>query len=397
MTATIVRSRLEREIGDLHHVHDTSIVTTCYLDVDGGHRPRRADYLQAFKVLAQSARESAEVEEPVVRTALDGTVAMLGRWLEEQFERSRTRGLVMLACSRDSWFRAIELPVRIEDQIVFGHGPHLLQLELLLARAPRFGVALVDHEKMRLFEYHLGELFEHPAQFEGPAPHRDRQRAWNVSSSPSGTGDAAARWAPAGTHVDRREVALAERHLARCAAALASHLDAHPIDHLVLGGPTPERERLEGDLPDRYRSRVVGRVGVRVGAPIDEIQTAVAAIALEVEKRADDAMLSDLATASGEGVAILGLRPVLAALSEGRVKMLLISTELQSRPGALCTSCRALSVPEAICAFCGAPTTPVDDIVEAAVERATHGGSCRFVRGEYLDVAAGGAAAIVRD
>jgi hypothetical protein len=285
MTATIVRSRLEREIGDLQHVHDTSIVTTCYLDVDGGHRPRRADYLQAFKVLAQSARESAEVEEPEVRTALDGNVAMLGRWLEEQFARSNTRGLVLVACSRDSWFRASALPVRVEDQIVSGHGPHLIPLKLLLAWAPRFGLALVDHEKMRVFDYYLGELFEYPALFEGPAPHRDREHGWNVSSSPSGTGDAAAQWASAGTHVDRREVAVAKRHLARCAAALASHLDAHPVNHLVLGGPTPERERFERDLPSRFRSHVVGHVGVRVSAPIDEVQTAVAAIALEVEQR----------------------------------------------------------------------------------------------------------------
>jgi peptide subunit release factor 1 (eRF1) len=102
------------------------------------------------------------------------------------------------------------------------------------------------------------------------------------------------------------------------------------------------------------------------------------------EKRDDEAILSDLATASGEGLAILGLKPALSALSEGRVKLLLISTELQSQPGALCTSCRALSSPEAMCPICGAPTAPVDDIVEAAVERAVHSGECRFVRGEYL-------------
>ncbi|MHB8490183.1 MAG: baeRF10 domain-containing protein [Candidatus Dormibacteria bacterium] len=286
MAATIVRSRIDREIGDLQHVHDTPIVTTCYLDVDGGHRPRRADYLQAFKVLAQTARESAAVEKPEVRAALDGNVTMLERWLEEQFTRSHTRGLVLAACSRDSWLRASTLPVRVEDQIVSGHGPNLTPLELLLAGASRFGVTLVDHEKMRIFDYYLGELFEYPALFEGPALHRDRQRGWNVSSSPSGTGDAAAQWASAGTHVDRRDVALAERHIARCAAALASHLDAHPVDHLILGGPTPERMRLERHLPDRFRARVAGHVGVRVSAPIDEIQTAVAAIALEVEHRA---------------------------------------------------------------------------------------------------------------
>lgn len=142
----------------------------------------------------------------------------------------------------------------------------------ILARAKRLGVALVDHEKMRVFEYHLGELSESSALFEGAPPHRDRQHGWNVSSSPSGSGDAAAQWASAGTHVDRRELATAERHFTRCAAALANHVDEHPVDHLLLGGPTPEPERLERLLPTRYRSRVVGFLPVRVTAPLEDIQ-----------------------------------------------------------------------------------------------------------------------------
>jgi len=395
MATTVARTALELEIGELRHAHSAPIVTTCYLNVDGALRPRRTDYLAAFALLAQQA-QGVNVEDAEVRTAHDANVAMLARWLEEHFERSRTRGLVMVCCSRDSWFRAVPLSVPVHDQIAFGHRPHLLQLEITLAKAKRFGVALVDHEKMRVFEYHLGELSESSALFEGTAPHRDRQRGWNVSSSPSGSGDAAAQWASAGTHVDRREVATAERHLVRCAAALTDHLDEHPVDHLVLGGPTPERERLERHLPDRYRSRVVGFAAVRVAAPLDEIHAAVSAIALDVEKRDDKAVRGELATASGTGLAIHGLEPVLAALSDGRVKQLFISTGLESRPGSLCTLCQALSLSEARCPVCGGTTTPVDDIVEAAVERAAHSGECRFVRREHLDAAMGGVAAIVR-
>jgi hypothetical protein len=180
----------------------------------------------------------------------------------------------------------------------------------ILARAKRLGVALVDYEKMRVFEYHLGELSESSALFEGAPPHRDRQHGWNVSSSPSGSGDAAAQWASAGTHVDRRELATAERHFTRCAAALANHVDEHPVDHLLLGGPTPEPERLERLLPTRYRSRVVGFLPVRVTAPLEDIQAAASAIEPDVERRDDEATLSVLATASGSGLAIGGLQSV---------------------------------------------------------------------------------------
>lgn len=285
MAGSIVTSRISREVGALEHRHDASIVTTCYLNVDGGQRPRRVDVLQAFKILAQSVRADADAANPEVRGALDGNVAMIERWLEDQFQRSSTRGLVLVACSRDSWLRTIALPIPVNDQIVSGPSPFLSPLQDQLARAPRFALALIDHEKMRVFDFHLGELLEYPAVFDGVAPHRDRQHGWNVSSSPSGTGDAAAQWASAGTHVDRRNVALSERHLARCVAAFARHLDAHPVDHLVIGGPIPERERFERRLPSRFGSRVVGYVGVPVNAPIDEIRRALLALALTESTR----------------------------------------------------------------------------------------------------------------
>jgi peptide subunit release factor 1 (eRF1) len=250
---------------------------------------------------------------------------------------------------------------------------------------------------LRVLEYRLGELFEYPALFEGNAPHRDRQHGWNVSSSPSTTGDAAAQWAPAGTHIDRREVTLTERHLARCAVFLSEHLDEHPVDHLVLGGPTPERTRLERDLPDRHRSRVVGYISVRVAAPLGEIRAGVSAIAHDVETRDEEATSRELVTAIGTGSAVLGLQAVLSALFEGRVKQLLISSGFARRPGAECASCHALCLAQAPCAVCGAATAPIDDIVEAAVERAiVTGAECRFVRADQIASSGDGIAAITR-
>ncbi|MGA7987554.1 MAG: hypothetical protein WCB51_04060 [Candidatus Dormiibacterota bacterium] len=395
MASGTVTTRIELPTRDLHHVHETPIVTTCYLDVDGAERPRRADCLAALSALAQQARRDADALEPEIRTAIDRNLAMLGRLLDESLDRSRTRGLVMVCCALDSWHRTIALPVRVRDQIVSGHGPDLLQLDRVLGRARRFGVALVDHEKMRMFEYQLGQLWEYPALFDGTAPHRDRQRGWNVSSSPSRTGDAAARWASAGSHVDRHEVATSEHHLARCAAALAEHLDEHPVDHLILGGPTPEAERLERELPERHRLRVVAGVAVRVNAPLDEIRAVISGPVLEAEQQDDEALRSELMSAVGDGLAVLGRDPVLVALSQGRVRRLFIATEMRSQPGSRCTKCMALSSTASICAQCGAPADPVDDVVEAAVERMAGDGGCRFVPGEYLP-AADGFAAIVR-
>ena len=168
MATRIAGTATEREIRNLRHADRTPIVSTCYLNVDGARRPRREDYLAAFAVLAQRAR-NAEIEDPECRTAVEANLTLFARWLEDRFERSRARGLVMLSCSRDSWFHAIPVALPVEDQLTSGRSPHLLPLEVILSRAKRIGVALVDHEKMRVFEYHLGESDGEPGTLRGCA------------------------------------------------------------------------------------------------------------------------------------------------------------------------------------------------------------------------------------
>lgn len=364
---------LERALNELAKLPRAPIITTCYLNVDGAQRLRPADYLEAFGVLEQHALQRAEAEEPALQDSVQRDVAVMRRWLEGTLERSRTRGVAFVACAHSGLFRALELPVPVRDQIVVAQRPNLLQLETLLAASQRFAVALVDHEKLRLLEYRLGELSEYPALFEGPSPHRDRQRGWNVSPSPSNTGGAATRWAPAGSHVDRHELTAADRHIASCSEALSAHLDRHPADHLLLGGPNPERARLEHALPERHRVLVAGHVSVRVSAAFGAVLHAVENAVRDVEDR-DDEVLTELEAAAAQGTAVLGLPAVLAALSAGRARELVMAAALEGRPGATCTSCHALWLLQPRCAVCGAATEPVDDIVEAAIERATISG-----------------------
>ena len=81
---------------------------------------------------------------------------------------------------------------------------------------------------------------------------------------------------------------------------------------------------------------------MRVAASLDEIHASVATMAQEVEQRDEEAVLGELVTAFGTGSAILGLKAVLSALSQGRVERLLISSGFMSQPGAVCPSCQAL-------------------------------------------------------
>ncbi len=396
MTAPTL-THMDRQIRALAGVAGRAAVTTCYLDVDGRHRRIRSDCLQAFNVLAQRATSDAAAMDPALQESVQRDLGRMRRWIENDLDRSRTRGVVLVACSLDDSFHALQVPVAVRDQIVVSDRPHVLQLESMLARAKRYGVALIDHEKLRMLEYRLGELMEYPALFEGPAPHREREKGWNVTGASPGAGDAGGLWEPAGSHVDRREVNLAERHVAACTKALVDHLDRHPVDHLLLGGPEPERAWLERTLPEKYRSTVAGQVSVRVTAPLSEISAAMVEAVQDIERSDEVATLRVLDEATGRGQAVRGFDAVLGALADGRVGTLILSASLERVPGAQCSSCGALALPAGECPRCGASTTVVDDVIEAAVERATGiGATERFVSQELMPDDSEGMAAITR-
>lgn len=323
-TAAAVRADLERQLRMLQELPEARVITTCYLDVDGRVRPRMLDCLAAFAVLAQQAARLAQAREPALQEAVEHALMRMRRWLEHDLERSRTRGVALVAVESGDTLHAVTLPVPVRDQVAVSGRASLLQLEAVLAEARTYGIALVDGERLRMLEYRLGQLLEYPALFEGPSPQRDRQHAWTVTGSTAASGHDAARWQPAGSHVDRHEVRIEEHHIAACAAALGAHLDRHPVDHLLLGGPKPERARLERELPERHRARVAGEVSVRVAAPLSEIHDAVLETFRDIEERDEDAALDRLSTALGTGRAVGGLEAVRAAIDAGRVAELVL-------------------------------------------------------------------------
>ena len=366
MATAAASPALHEQLTMLQQLPEAAGVTTCYLDVDGRARPRLLDCLRAFGVLAQRAARIARSEESATQEAVEHGLMRMRRWLEHDLERSTTRGVVLVTSGADDVLRTVSLPVPLRDQVFVSSRPHLLQLVSVLAAARTFGVALLDGERMRTFEYRMGELTEYPGLIESPAAHRDRQHGWNISGSSAATGYDSARWQPAGSHVDRREAGDAERHLATCAAALAAHLDRHPVDHLLLGGPVPERARLERELPGRHRGIIAGDVSVRVAAPLSEIRDALLETFRDIEERDEDAALAALEQAIQAGTAVLGIDNVRAALDAGRVAELMVWSEADS------------------------------DAVDAAVQDAERtGAGIRIVR-SALPGSAGGIAAIPR-
>lgn len=326
-------------------------VSTVYLDLDGRHRPIRADYEAAFERLADDLRRRARSRhDERLSRGVDADLECMRAWLGEDLDRAETRGVAMFSCSEQGFFDAVELPRSVRDQAALGPTPRVSQLLALLDKRERFLLALVDRRHLRLLHFEFGEAEELPGVVD-PEP-----RAVDTSVEVGS--------------FERHSEEVARVHFRRVGDRVARALAQWPADRLIVGGPDESVAGLEEYLPESARDRIVGRVSVRVSATLREIAAASLEVEEAVERRREADLVEQLRerVASGRG-GLAGLEAVLAALSERRVGTLLVSDGFVA-PGATCPACGRLSLDVGQCPACGTANVEIDDIVEAAVDAA---------------------------
>ena len=138
-------------------------------------------------------------------------------------------------------------------------------------------------------------------------------------------------------------------------------------------GVEPEIEQdVDRDLHPYIKDKVVAKIHVRLDAPVDEIAKRAGEKArASAEDRLIDRLVERVRAGLGpSGHAAAGLPDTIEALNEKRVHILLFQ-EGFSHPGTECPNC-GLLVPEQvdICPACEHQTRRVDNVVDAAVQRA---------------------------
>lgn len=321
-------------------------VTSCYLDVDGRHHPRREDYERRLEaMLRRGAGQAEPAPDPVDAERIRDYVC-------SGFDRSRVRGVAAFSCSAHGLWRTVELPIPVRDQLVVSPSPYVRQLEAVVTENRRFGVLLADRQRARLFVYELGELVERDELFE------ELPRDWDD--------DRGLRWKDRLPH---HVAELAHQHLRHAADVAFRAWQEQGFDHLVLGAPDEIAGELERMLHPYVHDRLVGRVKVSVGAPEAEIGDAALAVEAEVEAAKEAELVAALREATGRGTGVHGLEATLQALGERRVDTLLVSRGFAAE-GWRCPSCGWLAAVGPSCPVCEGAMDRAADVVEHAVESA---------------------------
>jgi len=322
-------------------------VTSCYLDVDGRSHPRLQEVEQQLASLLRRLRSRDGTLSP----STEEDLRRIEQHVRGGIDRSRVRGLAMFSCAADGFWKVVELPVRVTNQIVVNHMPAVSQLETVLEELRPMGVLLADRTKARAVVVSQGEIVVHEEiQAEGPRVLTD-DRASNKTRAASS----------ADAHVHRHE---------RRAADLAFDLfRAHGVERVALGGPADLLHELDSMLHPYLRERVGEHLQIPVGASLDQIRKASLEAEERIERREEARLVERLRDGYASGRrAVVGLDDVVKALNERRVDTLLVSHGYTAE-GWRCP-CGHLALVGRSCPLCGRDMAKVADLVEDAVDEA---------------------------
>jgi peptide subunit release factor 1 (eRF1) len=333
-------------------VGEQAPVTTVYLDVDGRRHTRHLDVERHLEGVLRRGRSTANgsVSDPSVVADF----RRIGEWVRSGFDRSRTRGLLLVSCSAHDLFEVVELPVPVRDRVVVNHTPAIGQLEAVLQDHEPIGVLLADRQRARMLVFELGELADRSELVDelahGDPGHHDR-------------GDLA-HAVEAATHA----------HLRHAADAAWRQFQARPFSHLAIGGPDAIAAELATMLHPYLRERLVGRVAVSVGASLSEIRAATHEVERIVDRRREAAVVARLRREAASGRrGVSGLAATLQAINDRRVERLLVS-DGYAEEGWRCPETGALAAVGPTSPITGRRMDRVDDVVEDAIEAALNQG-----------------------
>jgi peptide chain release factor subunit 1 len=319
---------------------------------------------------------------PAARASLRGDLerveAALGR---SGLDAKGAHGLAVFASSAADLFEVLKLSEPVEHEPVIADAPFI---EPLSAIGPpeRWCALLVNRRVARLF-CGPGAALEEVELIEDELRRRHGQGGWSQANYQRS--------------IDKD----ADDHLRRAAKVAFAHLHDDLPAGILVGAPPDVAGAFEAHLHPYLRARLAGRLDLDVEhTSPEDVRRVVAARIAEAGRARDDAALARLAEAfaGGPGRAASGLPQVLSAVHEQRVETLLVEAGF-AESGVRCPTCGWLGADgaAAACPADGSATEPVDDLVEAAVERTlTQAADVRVLRDRAELASHGRIAAVLR-
>ncbi|WP_026234561.1 VLRF1 family aeRF1-type release factor [Calidithermus timidus] len=315
-------------------------ILSLYLDINPANPSNSG---KAYVTRAREAMKALGVPEKVLERALSAM---------ERLPEGRLR----VVFAGEDWVEAYdlqtELPLPDGVELRWGE-PYLTPLIYALDEYERYAVVLVDREKWRLFELHMGRVEELEGAFRAVAANEwrdlgeDATAAGGRSAGPGAVGYVGRASGGSGKdHFNERMSEWTERFYREMAQRLAEVMKARGIGRLILMGPDPDTKNFAAHLPDGLPEPYIlpSMPHSRVGP--GEILKALEQQLPPLERAREEKLLDAIRERG-----IWGLQGVLEALQEGRLHLLVVPWGLEVRVFR-CASGRVELTREAAEAYC---------------------------------------------
>lgn len=282
-----------------------------------------------------------------------------------ELEREWTgRSIAMFSCAAQNYFRAFPIAVPVRSRVFVGDQPYVKPLADLLDAYGGYGVALVDTQGARLFQFHLGELKEQEGIRGEKVRHTKRGGASSIFGRLGGIGGKA-----------RHSVEMIEQNLKESAEFAARFFEENRIRRILIGGTDKNVNQFQSYLPKTWGSLVVGTFPISMTARPDEVQEKSFEIGQRAERRREMRMVESMITSAAKGAAgVVRLEDTLNAVHDGRIQTLIVREGYRAE-GFQCQGCGYITTQKLdACPFCGKPFTQIKDAIEMAVRKVMQDG-----------------------
>jgi peptide subunit release factor 1 (eRF1) len=253
-----------------------------------------------------------------------------------------------------------------------GDQPYVKPLADLLDAYGGYGVAVVDKQGARLFQFHLGELKEQEGILGEEVRHAKRGGA---SSNVGRMGGVAGK----ARHAEH----TIERNLKESAVFASKFFEENHIRRILIGGTDENVNMFKSHLPKSWQSLVVGTFPVSMTAKAAQVQKKALEIGQQAERRRETRLVESMITAAAKGTGgVIRMDDTLSAVHDGRVQTLIVREGYRAK-GYQCRGCGFITtqVLES-CPFCGKSFKQIKDAVEMAVRKVMRdGGDVEIVIG----------------
>ena len=352
-------------------------VFTLYMDIRPERLNREPVMLRYKNLVSEQRKRISDRNELLL---FDAVSADIGKLLENGYQRSRGRGLVIFAVPQKfslkgdrsvkyEKFLVYHLPEAPTDLLVWGRLPALTQLLIQIDEHEPTGVVLVDRRRARFFVYYMGEAAEYNLVEVDETPSKTKSLGWGAHNHE--------QWQEEHYRQHFRNVASLTDVIARKAG----------WKWLVLAGPDAIPTEVSEYLPKALQEKLLGHINLSMNVTYNDVRDKVAPLVREAEVAEERAALEQFVgeLESESGRAVAGLADVTLASQQARIGVLLFPPDFV-HPGWQCQTCGGLiadlteKAPEH-CIYCGGPLAEVPDVVTLiAAQTLKLGGHVEVVR-----------------